>query len=134
MGNQLKTDTMKNTFTLAAILAANISMARHLPQDNCCTVWSSPYFMSTKKTFCLEGARTDAFSIEFWRDIWKDGSIKCGKNVNALICPNGFEYGGIDGQREFGYKCESETIYVEHNTDVVLPGEQMKYIPMKKSG
>ena len=121
---------MKTTFTLAALLAATISMARRLPQDNCCTVWSSPYFMSTKRTYCLEDARTDAFPIESFNDVWRDGSIKCGKNVDALICPSGFDYGGIDGQREFGYKCESDTIFVEHNTDAVLPGEQMKYIPL----
>ena len=35
-----------------------------------------------------------------------------------MLCPNGFDYGPIDGQRELGYKCDSGTIFVEHGTEI----------------
>jgi len=72
MGNQLKQNTMKtNTFTLAAVLAANISMASRRLQDNCCTLWAGQNFMGRSETYCLqEGLGQEAFSAEIWRDYW----------------------------------------------------------------
>lgn len=78
--------------------------------------------MSFSQDFCLQmGAdegRQHAEEISIYRDLWPNGSIKCGKNVDALVCPTGFKYGPIDGQRELGYKCDSGSIFVEHGTEV----------------
>ena len=106
---------MKSTFTLAALMAATTSNASRTPAHNCCQVWAGKNFMSFRETYCLEEStgRQAAFEIEHVRDVWTDGSIKCGSNVDALVCPNGYEFGPIDGQREFGYKCASETGFVE---------------------
>ena len=106
---------MKSTFTLAALMAATTSNASRTPAHNCCQVWAGKNFMSFSETYCLEESteRQAAFEIEHVRDVWTDGSIKCGSNVDALVCPNGYEFGPIDGQREFGYKCASETGFVE---------------------
>ena len=94
---------MKTTFTLAALLAATTTTASSLPDDNCCTIWADQNFMSLSDTYCLpmgyaEG-RQHAEEISIFGDIWANGSIKCGKNVDALVCPNGFDFGPIDGQR-----------------------------------
>jgi hypothetical protein len=122
------------TFTLAAVLAATTSMARRLPDDNCCTVWAGQNFMSLKETYCLqEGLGQEAFPIQIWRDYWNDGSIKCGKNVDALVCLGEFEKGPVDGQRDFGYKCDNGSIFVEHGTDAGA-GQQLGYIPVERSG
>ena len=113
---------MKTTFTLAAYLAATTTMARRHPDDYCCTVYAGQNFKSLSETYCLpQGADEDrqmAQEIRISRDVWADGSIKCGKNVDALVCPDGFEYGPLDGQRELGYKCDSGSIFVEHGTEV----------------
>ena len=113
---------MKTIYTLAALLAATTTMARRHPDDNCCTVYAGQNFMSLSETYCLpQGAdegRQMAQEIRIFRDVWTDGSIKCGKNVDALVCPDGFEYGPLDGQRELGYKCDSGSIFVEHGTEV----------------
>ena len=127
---------MQTTFTLAALLAATTTMARRTPDDNCCIVYAGTNFMSQSATFCLpQGAdeyRQMAEEIRM-RDVWTDGSIKCGKNVDALVCPNGFDYGPLEGQRELGYKCDSGTIFVEHGTEVGAE-EQLGYIPVERRG
>jgi hypothetical protein len=127
----------QTTFTLAALLAATPSMASRNPDDNCCTVWAGQNFISEHETYCLpQGAdqgRQMAQEIRIFRDVWADGSIKCGKNVDALVCPNGFELGPIDGQRELGYKCDSGTIFVEHGTEVGAE-QQLGYLEVENRG
>ena len=90
--------------------------------------------MRLSDTFCLpigyDESRQKAEEIRIFLDIWDDGSIKCGKNVDALVCPNGFDYGPINGQRDHGYKCDSGTIFVEHGTEVGAD-QHLGYIPVK---
>lgn len=111
---------MKNTFNIAVALAASTcKVAAGNPDDNCCTVWDGESYWGHNATYCLDlnaGAteRQAAFTVALWYDIWDNGSIKCGKNVDATICPHGFEYGGVDGQREFGFKCATDSIHQEH--------------------
>ena len=78
-------------------------------------------------------SRQQAEEIRIFLDIWDDGSIKCGKYVDALVCPNGFDYGPIAGQREHGYKCDSGSIFVEHGTEVGA-GQHLGYIPVESRG
>ena len=53
--------------------------------------------------------------------------------MDALVCPNGFDYGPIDGQRELGYKCDSGSIFVEHGTEVGAE-QRLGSIPVEASG
>lgn len=39
--------------------------------------------------------------------------IKCGKHVDATICPNGHQYGDVEGMREKGYSCKSDSLFVQ---------------------
>ena len=121
------------TFMLAALMAA--ANARRMPDPNCCTVWAGQYFSSHHETFCLEegSGRLAAFEIEHARDVWRDGSIKCGTNVDAQICPGGTKFGPIDGQREFGYKCSKVTEFAEHGVKVGA-GQQLGWVPMPREG
>ena len=102
----------------AASLAA-MSIAKRLPKDNCCTVYAAPGFMSQKETYCLDEGRQEAYDINIWRDLWNDGSIRCGKNVDAIICDHGHEFGFVEGQRELGYKCKaSDKFNYEHGMKI----------------
>ena len=83
------------TIDQASSLSINAEGHDKMPDDNCCIVWAGTNFGSHKKSFCLpQGAdegRQLAQEISGFRDVWKDGSIKCGKNVDAEVCMDGFE-------------------------------------------
>ena len=70
--------------------------------DTCCTVYSMADFMGRQQEFCFDEAnqknRQNAFRINVDGDLnGKIGSIKCGKKVDATICPQGHELGFVDG-------------------------------------
>ena len=105
---------------LLGALMASTSMARHLENDDCCTVYSKKdYRRGPIQTYCLnDDANQAAYDIEFRRDHNDDASIKCGKNVDALICPNGFELTAYPNQRDLKYACYSESDEIEHGVQV----------------
>jgi len=75
--------------------------------------------MGHREDYCLETGKHAAFEIDLMRDIWYNGSVKCGKNVDAQICPGGFEEQEfVDGQRELGYRCISNSVRYEHGSKV----------------
>lgn len=49
------------------------------------------------------------FDIEFWKDHNDHASIKCGKKVDALICPDTFELGPVPFQSQLRYACKRVT-------------------------
>ena len=111
-------NNLTKMMTYAASMAA-MSMARRQPRDNCCTVYAGQNFMSLKEDYCLEeGSRQAAHQIDLWRDVWRNGSVKCGKNVDAQICPGGFEEASVDGQRQLGYRCISDSVRYEHGSKI----------------
>lgn len=113
--------------TFAATLAA-MSMARRRPEDNCCRVYAGQNFWGPDQDYCLEEGRQAAFGIDVWRN---NGSVKCGKNVDAQICPGGFEVEqSVDGQRLLGYRCMSNSVRYEHGTKVGA-GEDIGYVQVE---
>ena len=121
----MNTNLTKMTF--AATLAA-MSMARRRPDDNCCRVYAGQNFWGTDQDYCLEEGRQAAFGIDVWRN---NGSVKCGKNVDAQICPGGFEVEqSVDGQRLLGYRCMSRSVRYEHGTKVGA-GEDIGYVQVQ---
>lgn len=68
---------------------------------------------------CLSSSQSpeDASDINmrYLRDV---GSIKCGKKVDATICPQGYEKGPVAGQRELKYTCDSGSVSIEKGTKV----------------
>lgn len=107
----MKTIFTKVTFAAASLAAMSMAATRQPPQDLCCTVYSAPAFTGLIEEYCLqEDGRQDAFEIDIWGDVWSFGSIECGKNVDALICPGGFEQGPVAGQSVLEYKCVSDSL------------------------
>ena len=137
MQKQILSLAVAATIDQASSLSINAEGSGDMPDDNCCIVWAGTNFMSHNKSFCLpQGAdegRQVAQEISGFRDVWTDGSIKCGKNVDAEVCMDGFELGPLEGQRELGYKCESGSIFVKRGTEVVAE-QQLRTIPVKKRG
>ena len=62
--------------------------------------------------------------------MWRNGSVKCGKNVDAQICPSGFEEASVDGQRQLGYRCISDSVRYEHGSKVSA-GENIGYVEVE---
>ena len=104
---------------LGAIMAST-SMAGHLEHADCCTVYSKKdYRRGPIQTYCLnDDANQAAYDIEFRRDHNDHASIKCGKNVDALICPDGFEMKAVPNQTELKYACYSANDEVENGFKV----------------
>jgi hypothetical protein len=75
--------------------------------DDCCTVYSRRGFFGHASQYCLGDQRQTANLIDLLRDVTRLGSIKCGKYVDAVICPGDFELGPVTDQRDLKYKCDS---------------------------
>ena len=56
--------------------------------------------------------------------------MKCGKNVDAQICPGSFEETSIDGQRKLGFRCTSDSVRYEHGTKVSA-GENIGHVKVE---
>ena len=104
---------------LGAIMAST-SMAGHLEHADCCTVYSKKdYKRGPHNHYCLNDDELQAaFDIEFHKDRNDHASIKCGKNVDALICPDGFEMKAVPNQTELKYACYSANDEVENGFKV----------------
>lgn len=99
---------------------ASTSMAGHLEHADCCTVYSKKdYGRGPHNHYCLNDDELQAaFDIEFHKDRNDHASIKCGKNVDALICPDGFEMKAVPNQTELKYACYSANDEVENGFKV----------------
>ena len=98
------------TTTLISMIVA-ISSARFMDtSDDCCTVFSKRNFKGPRQEYCLDSedqSRQDAFNLYLRKKRNNAASIICGKNVDATICPNGYELGPVANQRELRYICDS---------------------------
>ena len=112
---------MKYHFTSVALLGAimaTVGRAEHHDHEECCTVYSKRDYNGTSVTYCLDHVDQDAFHIAFLRDRMDSASIKCGKKVDALICPDTFDLGPVPNQRQHRFTCLSDTDEVEHGFKV----------------
>ena len=87
-----------------------ISTARFMDtSDDCCTVFSKRNFKGHRREYCLDSdqSQQDAFILNLRKKKSDAASIICGKNVDATICPNGYELGPVANQRDLKYICDS---------------------------
>ena len=79
--------------------------------DDCCIVFCESNFKGHAQEYCLgtDQSFQDAFTLQLRQGIDdRHASIKCGKNVDATICPNGgFEIGQKPNQSDLKYICNS---------------------------
>ena len=60
----------------------------------------------------------DNLALRLFHDDHDDhASIRCGKNVDALLCPDGFELTAVPNQRDLRYACYSAN-YESHGFKV----------------
>ena len=100
------------------------------PEDNCCVIFENPDYKGKQIDFCLEGEeRNTAYSVSMWRDrTYNLGSIKCGKHVDATICPNEFEYGAVPEQRGLGYRCSSNSETVPERGTKISAQQKVRWL------
>jgi len=89
------------------------------PNDICCRLYSKANFEGKLQEHCLGSSQSPEDASDINMRYLKDvGSIKCGKLVDATICPQGYELGPVAGQRDLRYTCQSGSDKIEKGTKV----------------
>ena len=93
-----------------------MTMSMQTNRDDCCTLYSRANFEGRTQEYCLSSDQSPQDASDILKDVV--GSIKCGKKVDATICPQGYELGPVAGQRDLRYICDSKPNSIERSIKV----------------
>ena len=96
--------------------------------DHCCLLADNIMFGLEPIKLCLNESndqRNAAYPINIDGGKNNLGLIKCGKHVDATICPNGHQFGDVEGMRELGYSCKSDSLTVQEKGIKISSGQNL---------